>query len=179
MKLFTFTKRKFFQLLLIIAILFVLVNIYITSTRKEDRTEEKVGSESRIKKGAILNGLKPIKFENSLLSNNFMIPLSKERIDKLFKILLKFENKFKDVLKDLNVILFTDLIENKNIYGPLSHDILSYLNINQSGVSANDEFLNHLKYLSNYYSYVMPRDSVQPKDINVSTEKNEKFYNQK
>ena len=169
MKLFTFTKRKFFQLLLIVAISYVLLNIYKTSS-KEQRTQEDTGKKSRLKTGRILNNLQPIEFEKRLLNNNFMIPLSKERIDELFKILFKFENKFKDVLKDLDVILFTDLIEKKKIYGSFSHDILSYLNVNQSGVSTNENFLNDLKYLSNYYSYVMPRDSVEPKDIKVSKE---------
>lgn len=172
MKLFTLTKKKFFHILLGIAICFVLVNVYNRNSSKYNssadnvKLNEELNLKKPFKKGKILSGLKSTEFKESLLSNNFMIPLKKERINELFKILLKFEDKFQEVFKQLDVLMFADLIKN-NKAGLISSDISNYLNISETTITATDEFLYDLRYLSNYYSYVMPRNFVEPKAINV------------
>ena len=173
MKLFNFTKRKLLQIILIIVFCLISINIYNINLNEPKSKNSSRKNVSRFVPGNLLNGLNKSFVSSSFENNNFMIPLTKERLNELFKILLNEEVNYKEALKSLDLIVFSDLIKNKNentIFngGQFSEEIKSYFEITANSVSVNDNFLNDLKYLSNYYSYIKPRDFVEPKLINVS-----------
>ncbi len=157
MKFFNLTKRKILHLIAIAVTCFIIINIYKISFRDDTKT---------YKNGKIIEKIQDIEFHESFLTNNFMIPLKKERINELFSILLKYENVYKKVFQDLDIMMFTDIIEKKT--NKFTNEISDYFQIFDKKLQVTDKFINDLKYLSNYYSYIKPRNNVQPKDITVS-----------
>ena len=88
--------------------------------------------------------------------NSFLIELSKMRLDKLFGILQKKENDFKDSLYALQVFSFSDLIGQEidsNINFELKNEANKYLEIENQAIRAKNELVVDLINRSNFYAF--------------------------
>ena len=88
--------------------------------------------------------------------NRFLIELSKMRLDKLFRILQKKENDFKDSLYMLQVFSFSDLISQEidsNIKFELKNEINKYLEIENQEIRAKNALVVDLINRSNFYAF--------------------------
>ena len=155
-----FTKRRFILLLIV---LFIIIILY----KHNDRPSSLVVKMTNHNTTGIFNK----NYENKYNATNFLMKISKKRIDELFKILKKQEEKFKVLFRRLDILLFEDIVNKNehesNVYFENKNDISKYFEINFGEVVVKEDFINELKYLSNYFSIFMPRNQVQPAIITV------------
>lgn len=95
----------------------------------------------------------------------FLNEIDVTRINRLFKILLKKEKMFNKILRELDLIMFSDLIEHfknkKAIDNIFKNEIDQYLDVQYDhqeqeyyiGVNKNNKFTQYLYNLSFYYSF--------------------------
>jgi hypothetical protein len=88
----------------------------------------------------------------------FLNNLSLDRINSLFQLLHEKEQVYKDLLSNLNVLQFSDLIQRnseskKNDSGLYETEIDKYLTIKGDHVFANRNFLAHLVNISKIYTF--------------------------
>lgn len=103
---------------------------------------------------------KETKFDDKL----YQMKLDKQRVNKLLKKLVTFESQFSDIFVKLGVFTSKNVKEGEMF----KYEIIRYLD-KKSNFDVNDKFINHMKNLSNYYSYLKPsNDTMPPISISVS-----------
>jgi len=81
------------------------------------------------------------------LNSSFLFDIRSERINNLFKILHRKEKNHSEVLNELKVISFEDIIQKK------SNQEYNKLQVKGDEVQVTEEFVNELKKQSELYSY--------------------------
>ena len=105
----------------------------------------------------------------TLLSDNrFLIELSETRLNRLFGILHKKEKAFKQSLEDLQVLSFSDLINeginNSNLKFGIKNDIVKYIEIQNQEIKVKKKFVADLINKSIFYSFEKSRIRFKAKD---------------
>ena len=107
-------------------------------------------------------------------TEKYIIKIGAPRINRLFKILLEKEKNLGQVLSNLNLISFRDLIEasdkNKNASKNNSKvlyetEIAKYLRVEKSRVVATDEFIVYLNAQSDQHSFSRSRNTFKKAKI--------------
>lgn len=168
MKYFSLTKRKILNIGFILIICIVLYNIYKTVVFGKSRHVTSLSSHIDDFSGSIVQSIQHDKTDQLMqyINSNYQIKLTKERVNKLFKILKEKEELYKDAFNKLDLLMFDKLNANK-IY---QSEIKRYFNSTKYA-TINNKFIDDLKQLTNYYSYVAPRNNILPEPIVVSTYK--------
>lgn len=102
------------------------------------------------------NNNKPYKIENIMEVNAL-------RINKLFDILFEKEKLYKSVLSSLNVLLFENLVNEKEDVALMdfANEAELFLKVVDKRVTVTNEFIDYLTNMSNYYTYKNPRDKIE------------------
>jgi hypothetical protein len=175
MKYLNFTKRKFINLavtILVLSIIFVGYK-YINGFSKQNTNFNNYTKIIKYQNDtSILASIYDQKLDNEFKTSKYMIELSKSRLDQLFKILKQKEGEYENIFTNLDILMFKDFM-NKNkrgskIYNRFINEISSYFDMAFDEIVVKEKFVDDLKYLSNYYSFVKPRNSVQPEKMSVS-----------
>lgn len=93
-------------------------------------------------------------------NSKYIQEISADRINRLFNILLDKETRFEKAFKELDVLLFKNLI-NKNpmpAFKNFTEEIDKYLTVTDNRVTVTDEFVKYLNDLSDEHSFRNPRD---------------------
>jgi hypothetical protein len=127
--------------------------------------------------------------ESEPITKNYTRPLSLIKINKLLRILQDNEAKHEHIFYDLGVISFTDLtqssddknktfqiatnkifknVNNHSSYVELKREMSRYLKVADNHVEANQDFLNHLNALSDYYSFGNTTNLEKARKIDVN-----------
>ena len=126
-----------------------------------------------------------IKIKHYLDDKGVAIEVQKNRLNKLLQVLLINEKNQLKINEKLNVISFSSLIESnlqlKNLNQNNFMKLQAYNNLNKFLVVENgilkvtDEFVRHFQNISNFYSFLKPRNFINKKKINEVISFN--FYN--
>ena len=155
-------KTYIVRIFILSMLVFIVLQMYssyssVDSTLfKSDSTKEQLHSNKTI---SIMNT--QIKHTNDYLMN-----ISINRINRLFDILYLKENETDNysILNKLGLITFKDLLKSKdndNLQdSQFADEIKKYLKIDDSRISATDNFVEYLYEISNRYSFQNPRDNV-------------------
>ena len=85
--------------------------------------------------------------------DDFILSLSKKRLNTLFKVLQQKEQVYKDILNDFDQISFknlNDFIKDEHY----SKEISQYLLVENNEITATDSFIDHLKEISFNQTYI-------------------------
>ena len=88
--------------------------------------------------------------------NKYILDISKERINKLFKKLHEKETKYLSVMKNLNIFLFEDFRQKKyqnNNSKFVNYEINKFLKLNEDKVEVTDNFIKYLHNISSQDSF--------------------------
>ena len=111
-----------------------------------------------------LNSNKTISIMNTQIkhTNDYLMNISINRINRLFDILYLKENETDNysILNKLGLISFKDLLNDNLQDSQFDDEIKKYLKIDDSRISATDNFVEYLYEISNRYSFQYPRDNV-------------------
>jgi hypothetical protein len=87
------------------------------------------------------------------------------RINKLFDVLFEKEKRYKSVLSSLNVLLFENLVNEKEDASLMdfANEAKLFLKVLDKRVTVTNEFnyYNYQTNMSNYYTYKNPRDKIK------------------
>lgn len=184
MKIFRLVRRKLIYLIIILIASFVFLNYLNSHNENQNHNEinklkpevipikkidvaieENVNKSKAIKSdGSVISNIYKDGLKNVFADNEYILALSKQRLNTLFSILKTKEIQYSDIFNTLNVFMFDKL----STYEEYSNEIKRYFETRNNVVEVNDKFIDDLKYLSNYYSYVYPRRTVKPEKIGVS-----------
>ena len=151
-------KTYIVRIFILSMLVFIVLHMYssystVDSTLfKSDSTKEQLNSNKTI---SIMNT--QIKHTNDYLMN-----ISINRINRLFDILYLKENETDNysILNKLGLITFKDLLNDNLQDSQFDDEIKKYLKIDDSRISATDNFVEYLYEISNRYSFQYPRDNV-------------------
>jgi hypothetical protein len=93
----------------------------------------------------------------------YIMDVSALRINKLFDILSEKEKNYKPVLASLNVLMFENLINEKEdaALADFAYQKKQFLKVVDKKVSVTNEFVEFLTNMSNYYTYKRPRNKIE------------------
>ena len=129
------------------------------------------------------------------LAEKYIFKITKERINRLFRILHEKEFKYEHILNDLGLISFETIIKNPigtkspnvianvttvNITTPnnlkqknFNSEIKKYLNVDKGEIVATNQFIRYLNAKSDQHSFLKPRQNIiKAKITNVKLKKN-------
>jgi len=106
-------------------------------------------------------------------AEKYLFKIDSERINRLFRILKEKENKYGQVLTNLNLISFSDLVsldKNKNFSSNNSQtffnvEIGKYLHVENNNVEVTNEFIAYLNAKSDQHSFTKPRNQIKKAKI--------------
>lgn len=108
-----------------------------------------------------------VRSNHSFTSNDFIMELSKNRLKKLFKILLEKEKTYSDILNGFDLISFSDL--KKQVYRNYQQEIKKYLSVENDQIDATDSFVEHINQMSINRSFIYSDQRLRklvPKTLN-------------
>lgn len=128
------------------------------------------------------------------LAEKYIFKITKERINRLFRILHEKEFKYEHILNDLGLISFETIIKNPigtkspnvianvttvNITTPnnlkqknFNSEIKKYLNVDKGEIVATNQFIRYLNAKSDQHSFLKPRQNIiKAKITNVKLKK--------
>ena len=104
--------------------------------------------------------------------DDYILKLSKERLNKLFKVLHGKESVYNDILKDFNLISFTNLLNKTEPDEYYNYEINKYLTKNNNEIEATDAFIDHLYKMSHIKIFINntnPNRNLLKKSMNKVT----------
>lgn len=134
-----FRKIKFLQFILITAIFLISLNFVIKlSINSYDQKNDRINDE-------------------------YIMEVSAQRINRLFDILLEKEKQYNSVMKDLGLILFENLINEKgdSTLGKFPNEVKKFLKITNNRVRVNNKFIRFLHNISYFYTFKQPRIEIK------------------
>lgn len=103
---------------------------------------------------------------NDNIQKGFIIDFTANRISSIFNILKQKEETYGDVLEQLDLISFKDLISTgSSIHYP--NEVNEYLTVENKQIKPNRKFINYLNNKSTFHSFAKPRSNVVLKKIQV------------
>ena len=114
--------------------------------------------------------LQPVKSNITFVPDNsdkYILKISKERINKLFKKLHEKEKVYTTVLDKLDLLSFDKLKEknDQNYFSHFKDEINDYLKINGDSVEVTDSFIEYLYKKSDQHTFKTPRNHVNQAKI--------------